>query len=813
MTGRRSLASLALVLAAALPTPLLAGIGKPKPATAAAKPTPRTTAAPRTTSSRLRPTPLRGTRAASLYKRGNPAARKKFIADLMARMTLQEKVGQLNQSLLGAIDINPALSRFFTDKDEIRAGRVGSLLGMSDVDKINEIQKVFVEETRLGIPAFIGYDAIHGMFTNFGTNLGFASSFDPKLIREIYRSIGREVGAAGIHVAYSPMVDLVRGRPMWGRGMEGYGEDPVWGARVGYEAVRGLQEMGIAATPKHFAGYGFIEDGAGDYSRLRIGKDEMGEVLRPFRSAIQQAGARAVMWGFGTLDGQPVTGHPELDKILRGSMGKAGKEIVAITDWDSGGHERGPEGHKVDHDLGESARRIVGKVDVDMVSKAFDKHLVAEVNRASGKRRAKLIGQIDDSVRRILALKYDLGLFERPYTDPARVKAVARSARHQAVALESALKSMVLLKNDRRGATPVLPLGVAARSIAVVGPLAASQEDPRGAWFSESKPENVVSALDGIRRHVAPGTKVVHAAGGTIERSSPKQIGAAVAAAKDADVTVVVVGEAWSMSGEAQTRSDLGLPGDQQKLVDAIAKTGKPYVVVLMNGRPLAIPEIKASAPAIVEAWQAGDMTGEALGRLLTGKANFSGKLPVSFPRFAGHTTYYNRPNTGRPALGADQEVVDGAPYRSRIYNGKKGNVAPVETTPLFSFGEGLSYTTYDYKDLELSASKIGKRDTLTVRAKVKNTGQVAGEEIVQLYVGDDVRSASTPPLKELKHFERVTLAPGEEKTVEFKLGKKELGFLDHKLRNKLEAGTFSVWLAPSSVGGLKGSFEVVGGK
>ncbi len=756
---------------------------------------------------------IRGNRSASLYRRGNPAARKKFVADLMGTMTLEEKIAQLNQGFLGLVDNNPAMEHLSTTLDDIRAGRVGSLLGMSDVKEINRIQKIFVEESRLKIPAFFGYDAIHGMFTNFGTNLAFASSFDPKLVRRIYQSIGREVAAAGAHIAYSPMLDLVRGNPFWGRGMEGYGEDPTWGAQIGYEAVRGLQEMGVAATPKHFAFYG-ANEGA-DYSRLRVGRDEWGDYLRPFRAAIKDAGARGFMWGFGSLDGEPVTAHPELNEIMRKHFGKNGKRAIGFSDWNSVG-ERGPNGHRVDMNLAGSAERgVLNGVDVDMVSKAYDTHLSGLVAKAKGKEKRQLLKRIDESVERVLLLKHDLGLFKNPYMDPTRVERVARSAAHQQVALESALKSMVLLKNDAPmgGTTPILPLGKAAKRIAVVGPLAASQSDPRGAWFSESKPENVVSVLDGMRRHVQPGTEVVYAAGGTVERSTPQQIGAAVRAAKDADVTIVVVGESWGMSGEAQSRSFLGLPGDQQKLVDAIAKTGKPYVVVLMNGRPLAIPEIAATAPAIVEAWHAGDRTGDALAKLLTGQENFSGKLPVSFPRFAGQRVYYNHTNTGRPALDGDNNVIDPAPSRSRWYNNKTANIDPKESTPLYTFGEGKSYTSYSYETLQLSSPRIGSKDKLTVTAHVTNTGNRAGEEIVQLYIGDDIRRAGTPPVKELKAFQRVHLEPGERKVVEFTIGRDELSFFDQKLKKTTEPGSFTVWVAPSSVGGLKGQFELTAGR
>jgi beta-glucosidase len=748
---------------------------------------------------------LRGTRQSSLYRRLSPAAqreRTRLLGDLVAKLTLDQKIGQLNEGTLAALKFNP--EAWQARPEDIHSGRIGTILAVSGAEAVNRLQREFVERSPHGIPAIFAYDSIHGHRTDFGINLGLAATFEPKLVHRVFRAIGREAGAAGVSQVYSPMLDLVRGNAFWGRAMESAGEDPLVAERMARAAVRGLQEVGIAATPKHFLGYGANE--GPEYSRTRITDDEMADFIRPFRAALR-AGARAIMWAFNDLNGTPATGSTKLNHLLRETLG--GKDVVGVSDWNSVAEQME---HGVAADLREAARRAIhAGVDRDMSSGAYLKHLGELVRQARGRQRKILVALIDTAVERVLGLKYDLGLFHNPYVPVEREAKVALSPAHRQLAREAARKAIVLLKNDPHDGREVLPLARSARTIAVVGPLADSREDPLGNWHAEATPDTVVSMLEGVQTLAGQrGARVLHARGGTVDKSTPAQIGAAVRAARAADVTVVVVGESFRMTGEAQSRDDLGLPGDQQRLVDAIHATGKPYVVVLMNGRPLAIPEVARKAPAILETWFGGVEAGNATADILFGEASPSGKLPITFPRSEGQAraSYYGRRSTGRPALDADNRVISPGPFRSRFYNGRTAGMSAEENGPLFPFGHGLTYTRFAFENLQLSASRIRPAERLRVRATIRNTGEREGTEVVQLYLGDVVRS-TTPPVKELADYQRVTLAPGEARTVEFIVDRRHLSFFDAQMRRHLEPGQFRVWVAPSSEGGLRSEFEL----
>jgi beta-glucosidase len=703
------------------------------------------------------------------------------INELLARMTLEEKLGQLQQ-LDGHAD-----GRHRDEHVEmIRRGTLGSTLNVRGAKRTNELQRIAVEQSRLKIPVLFAFDVIHGYRTVFPVPLGEAASFDPAAVEKAASVAAAETAAAGVKWTFAPMLDIARD-PRWGRIVEGSGEDPYLSSVLARARVRGFQGSDysapdkVVACAKHWAGYGAAEGGR-DYNTTEISERTLREIyFPPFKAAID-AGVGTFMSAFNDLNGVPTSANPfTLTKVLREEWKFDG---ITVSDYES---VRELINHGLAADGRDAARlALAAGVDMEMVSRLYNQH-GAELVKAG-----KLpMAVIDEAVRRVLRIKFRLGLFEKPYTDESREASLLLSREHLAAAREIAARSMVLLRNERE----TLPLSKEIKSIAVVGPLADNQFDLMGSWTGDGRKEDVVTLLAGIKAKV-PSAKITYAKGCEIAGDATAGIDEAVRAAREADVTIIAVGEAAEMSGEAAVRSSLDLPGRQLDLVKAIHATGKPYAVVLMNGRPLSINWLAENSPAILEAWFAGTQAGHAIADVLFGDVNPGGKLPVTFPRSVGQVPiYYNHKNTGRP------------PDANNKYTSK---YLDLPWTPLYPFGHGLSYTTFRLSNLRLSAARIRPDGSLTVTVEVENTGRRAGDEIVQLYIRD-VAASVTRPVRELKGFERVTLKPGERRHVTFTLTPEHLGFWNRELRFAVEPGAFKVFAGNSSVGGLEASFEVIG--
>ncbi|MEN9935775.1 MAG: hypothetical protein RLZZ387_2354 [Chloroflexota bacterium] len=741
------------------------------------------------------------------YNRLDPAVEAR-VDELLARMTLAEKVGQLVQGAPLEPRPREEIERLQREAQEagsslpfeaifqpraaldgeIRSGAIGSVLNLADPKLVNRLQRIAVEETRLGIPLIIGSDVIHGFRTVFPIPLAESCTWNPELLERASRVAAEEASAHGIDWIFAPMVDVARD-PRWGRIAEGAGEDVFLGAEMARARVRGFQAAGlesgrrVAACPKHYVAYGAAEAGR-DYNTVDISERTLREVyLPPFQAAFE-AGAGSVMSSFNEIGGVPVSASSHaLRAILRDEWGWPG---VVLSDYNAVG-ELVP--HGVAADLSEAARlAALAGVDMDMMSGAYAAHLAGLVD--SG---AVPPGLVDEAVRRVLRLKLALGLFEHPYVDEALGERVVLREEHRALALEVARQSMVLLANDG-----LLPLTPSAGRVAVVGPLADARRDMLGTWTLFGREGDAETVLDGIRAAVGEGS-VTHAPGCPVRGEGPADIEAAVAAARAADVVVAVLGESADMSGEARSRAHLGLPGRQQELLDALVAAGKPIVCVLMTGRPLVVPRLIEQVGALLVAWHGGIRAGRAVADLLFGAASPSGKLTAGWPRTEGQIpVYYGQKSTGRPAQSGVNQF--GEPFTSRYID------TPNE--PLFPFGHGLSYTTFAYRDLAVETPVVAAGGALAVSAVVENTGARAGDEVVQLYVRDVVGSV-TRPLRELKGFRRVALQPGEAQTVRFEVPASELAFVGADLRRSVEAGAFQLWIGGSSVAELQGTFEV----
>jgi beta-glucosidase len=706
----------------------------------------------------------------------------KKINALLARMTLEEKLGQLQQ-LDGEANGNYRPEHI----ELVRKGLLGSTLNVRGVQKVNELQRIAVEGSRLKIPLIFGFDVIHGYRTIFPVPLGEASSWDAAAVERAASIAAAESRAAGVHWTFAPMVDIARD-PRWGRIVEGSGEDPYLGSVMARARVRGFQGRDysapdrIVACAKHWVGYGAAEAGR-DYNTTDISEWTLREIyFPPFKAAVD-AGVGTFMSAFNDLNGVPTSANPfTLTRVLRGEWKFDGFVVSDYTSVEE----------LIKHGLAanemEAARAALNAgVDMEMVSRLYNKHgsQLAKTGKLSQ-------ATIDEAVRRILRIKFRLGLFDKPYADEARERATILSRENRAAAREIAARSMVLLKNER----DILPLSKGVKSIAVVGPLADSQKDMIGSWNGDGKAEDAVTLLAGIKAKAGSGTKITYVKGCDVEGNATHSINEAARAASDADVTIVAVGESAEMSGEASSRSSLDVPGRQLDLVKALQATGKPVVVVLMNGRPLTINWIAENTPAILETWFAGTEAGNAIADVLFGDVNPGGKLPVTFPRAVGQVPiYYNHKNTGRP------------PDPNNKYTSK---YLDVPVTPLYAFGYGLSYTEFKLSNLQLSAQSIRADDQLTASVEVENTGKRAGDEVVQLYIRD-MAASRTRPLKELKGFERITLKPGEKQRVQFTLAPEQLGFYNTDMRFVVEPGAFKVIVGRNSVDGLEASFEVVG--
>ena len=697
----------------------------------------------------------------------SPAAAQN-LDSLLARMTLDEKLGQLN--LLSA-DGRASIQQ----TQLVRAGRLGGLFNVIGAENTTPVQRVAVTESRLKIPLLFGLDVIHGYRTIFPIPLGEASSFDPDAAEATAQAAGQEAAAFGINWTYAPMVDIARD-PRWGRIAEGSGEDPYLGSQLAAARVRGFQQT-IFATVKHFAGYGAAEAGR-EYNETEISQRTMREIyLPPFRAAVD-AGVASLMSAFNDNAGIPSSGNAWLtDTVLRGEWGFKG---FVVSDWTSVAELIN---HGVAGSQAEAGRRaLTAGVDMDMQSSIYADSLAALVRSNRVPMRV-----VDSAVMRVLRAKKRLGLFQdpyRPHTAPA-------STELRALARRAAGESIVLLKNERS----LLPLDPKSGPIAVIGPLADNKEEPLGPWHTQGQASDVVTVLQGIKAKVPAGTPVFFVQGAGIEDTSTASFAEAVTAARQAKVAILVLGERGDMSGEAASRSSLDLPGRQEELLEAVAATGTPVVLVLMNGRPLILPWASDHVPGIVETWFLGVEAGNATADVLFGDVNPSGRLPVTFPRALGQVPiYYNHRNTGRP------------PDPNNKYTSK---YIDVPVTPRYAFGFGLSYTTFAYSNLKLSSARARASDTVTATVTVTNTGTREGTEVVQLYVRDEVASVSRP-VRELKAFKRVTLKPGEARAVELRVPMRSLAFYGLDMKPVVEPGTFRVFVGPNSAEGLEATFECI---
>ncbi len=700
------------------------------------------------------------------------------VEALLRQMTLDEKVGQLNQLSGKDFSTGPGSDKVRDIERDIREGKIGSMLNIRGAAETRRVQALALQ-SRLHIPLLFGLDVIHGYRTVFPVPLGEAASWDLEAIEESARIAAREASAAGVHWTFAPMVDIGRD-PRWGRVMEGAGEDTYLGSRIAAARVRGFQgqKLGglesVMATAKHFAGYGAAIAGR-DYNAVDMSEHQLYETYLPPFKAAADAGVATFMNSFNTLNGIPATGNAMLQRdILKGRWGFKG---FVVSDW---GSVREMVVHGYANDLPDAAAKaITAGSDMDMESGAYASSLANLVR--SGRVDVALV---DDAVRRVLTKKFELGLFDDPYrfSDPAREKAALADPRHRAAARRIAAESMVLLKNDG-GA---LPLRKSARSIAVIGPLADARRDLEGGWIVDSNAATMASLVDAVRTHAGPGTRVAYAAGCDVACRGTDGFAAALDVARAADVVVLAVGESWDMSGEAKSRADIGLPGRQAELFDALKAIGKTPVVVIMAGRPLIFENVAAGANAILYAWHPGSEGGNAIADVLFGAVNPSAKLPMTFPRNMGQIPIgYQQYQTGRPVLDNGNSV-----YRSAYIDSPN--------TPRYAFGHGLSYTTFAYGDLRLSSTRMAPDGKITLQFTLTNSGRVAGAEVVQLYLRDPVASV-VRPVKELKGFQRIVLKPGEHRTVSFTIDRDTLSFFDRKLAWGAEPGTFELMVGSAS--------------
>ncbi|MCA1918779.1 MAG: glycoside hydrolase family 3 C-terminal domain-containing protein [Flavobacterium piscis] len=712
---------------------------------------------------------------------------------LLKKMTIEEKIGQLNQytgdnSATGPITINP------NKQAEIKAGIIGSMLNVVGTKYTRQYQELAMQ-SRLKIPLLFGQDVIHGYKTTFPLPLAEAASWDLQAIELAARVAATEAAASGIHWTFAPMVDIGRD-PRWGRVMEGAGEDTYLGSKIAYARVKGFQgnKLGdlnsVMACVKHFAAYGAAVGGR-DYNSVDMSERMLWETyLPPFKAALD-AGAATFMNSFNDLNGIPATGNVHLQRdILKGKWNFQG---FVVSDWGSIGEM---VAHGYSKDLKAAAlSAITAGSDMDMESNAYRYHLADLVKE--GKVPVELI---DDAVKRILRKKFELGLFEDPYkySDQKRADKALSNPEHRKAALDVAQKSIVLLKNENE----TLPLSKNLKTIAFIGPMVKEYKENMGFWSVELPEVDynkwIVSQWDGLQNKVGKNTKLLYAKGCEVDGDNKDGFAEAVATAKQADVVILSIGERRDMSGEAKSRSNLHLPGVQEDLVKAIQATGKPVVVLVNAGRPLIFNWTADNVPAIVYTWWLGTEAGNAIANVLFGDYNPSGKLPMTFPREIGQIPiYYNHYSTGRPAKDEDSKN-----YVSAYID--------LKNSPKFPFGYGLSYTKFNYSGLKLSSAKMKNNETIKVSFQLSNVGKVAGEEVVQLYLKDKFGSVVRPIL-ELRDFQKVKLNAGESKTIEFTIDKEKLSFYNDKLEFIAEAGDFEVMIGASSADiKLKSDFELL---
>lgn len=706
------------------------------------------------------------------------------VDELLSKMTLREKVGQMNQLSGGAWLVEQAAK-----------GEVGSILNCVDPAEINAVQKAAVEQSRLGIPILVSRDVIHGFRTIFPIPIGQAATFDPAIVEKGARIAAVEATASGVRWTFSPMLDIARD-PRWGRVAEGSGEDPYLDALMGVAMVKGYQgddlsdPTAMAACIKHFVGYGAAEGGR-DYNTTMISERSLRNTYFPAFKATAEAGAATLMTSFNEIDGIPSTGNKWLLKdILRDEWGWDG---MVVTDWNSAGEMIA---HGFSRDLKHTAEQAINAgVDMDMMSYGFIQYVEELVKE--GKVSEK---EIDRAVRNILKLKFELGLFENPYVDETASAKVDYAPEHLEAAKQCAIESAVLLKNNG-----VLPLAD-ARTILVAGPLADAPYEQMGTWAFDGQKEHTVTPLEALRQEY----DVIWEPGLAYSRDkNTKEFARVRNAASRADAAVVFVGEEAILSGEAHSLSNLNLQGAQSELIAEVAKAGKPVVVVVIAGRPLTIERDLANCDAMLYSFHPGTMGGPALADLIKGKAVPSGKLPMTFLRDAGQAPfYYNHNNSGRPCNGTETLLDDIPMAAGQTSLGCTSYYLDTGYGPLFPFGYGLSYTTFQYGKPSVENAELGRDNILKVSFELKNTGRYEGTEVAQLYVQDKVGSV-VRPVRELKRFERVTLAPGESKTITFELPVSELAFWNIDMEYVVEPGDFRLWVAGDSASGTPVDFCV----
>ena len=754
-------------------------------------------ASPRTKASVLSPNPLE-----------SPALDKK-VNELLQKMTLEEKIGQLVQYSAGQAT-GPTSGRT-DDIDMVRKGQVGSLFNVTGARETNALQRIAVENSRLHIPLIFGLDVIHGFRTTFPIPLGLAATWEPELVEKAARVAAQESSAAGVRWAFSPMVDIARDA-RWGRISEGAGEDPYLGAAMARAFVRGYQGErlsapdSIVACPKHYVGYGAAEAGR-DYNTTEISEHTLRQFyLPPFRAA-EEAGAGTFMSAFNSLNGIPTSANPfTLKQILRKEWGFRG---FVVSDWNSVAEIMA---HGVAIDGATAARKaFLAGVDMDMVSNLYHRHLMQLVQSGQVPQ-----AEIDEAVRRILRVKYAMGLFDHPYTDEGKESSAMLRPDSVALAKSAGTRSLVLLRNEVVSGSPILPLVGRVSSIALIGPLADDAGNMIGSWGALGRGEDAVTLRRALSQRLGEAN-VHYAKGSNILDGSDSDIAAAVGVAQNSDVVLLALGEdAPTMTGEAASRTWIGLPGRQQELLEKVAATGKPVVLILFSGRPLTLPWAFEHVPAVIAAWFPGVQAGNALTDVLFGVAAPTGHLPLSWPRSVGQEPlYYNALNTGRPEADPAHPPEKGErKFLSRYID--------EPNTPQFPFGFGLTYTTFRYSPTQASAKQVSlsalerafaeksKHPTVfSVSAEIRNTGARPGEALAQLYVRLDGTSIAMP-VRMLKGFQRLTLRPGESRKINFDLDPETFAFWGAENKFGLEPARVTVWIAPNSAEGEGATLEIV---
>ena len=714
------------------------------------------------------------------------------IDELLSRMSLQEKIGQMNQ-LTGTGLSTEMIS-------QIKSGKVGSILNELDIKTTNELQRLAIKESHLGIPIIFARDVIHGFKTIFPIPLGQAATWNPELVEKSARVAALEATATGIRWTFAPMIDIARD-PRWGRIAESCGEDPFLTSEMGVAMIKGFQGKNLsdpssmAACAKHFAGYGATESGK-DYNTTWIPEVQLRDVyLPPFQAAVN-AGVSSFMCSFNDINGVPSSGNEFLNRqILRKEWNYSG---LLVSDWAS--IEQMIK-HGVCSDLKEATQKAIkAGVDMDMMSYAYINHAEKMVKSTDISEK-----QIDEAVRNILRLKFRLGLFDHPYAkEPSKMPFYTDDALQKAK--QAATESAILLKNEKN----ILPLTDVVKSVAVIGPMSDAPADQLGTWCFDAEPAHSITPLIAIRNLYGEQVKVIAEKGLTYSRDiNPQGIAKAVLAAKKADVILLFAGEEAVLSGEAHCRADICLPGAQPELITALKKTGKPIVMVVMAGRPLTIGKQIDEVDAVIYAFHGGTMAGPALADLIFGRAIPSGKLPVTMPRMVGQVpVYYAHKMTGRPAekiclmdnipVGANQTSLGNTSYH-----------LDAGDTPLFPFGYGLSYTTFEYSDVKVSKNELSAKQTLTVTCDITNSGKYDASEIAQFYIRDLVGSLARP-VRELKGFKKIKLRAGETKTVNFTLNADQLAFWNADMVKRAEQGEFQVWISSDSQSGKPVTFRYI---